>query len=296
MRYTPDRAAVDGLDLEVWRGECFGLLGPNGAGKTTTVEILEGLRTPTSGAVEVLGRRWGADTTALRARIGVALQETHMLPRMTVVEALTMFVSFYEDGPDVATLLAGSELTEHRNVRYENLSGGQKQRLAFACALSGDPDLLFLDEPTNGLDPQSRRQMWSLVERYKERGRTVVLTTHYMEEAEQLCDRVAIIDRGRVIACGTSAELIAEVGGGRIEFSMAPAPSDLTALSGLPSVREARWGSDQQILLNVDHLHVAVPALVEYVAREGSALTRLTTRHVSLEDVFIHHTGRALRD
>ena len=296
MRYTPDRAAVDGLNLEIWRGECFGLLGPNGAGKTTTVEILEGLRAPTSGAVEVLGRRWGADTAALRARIGVALQETHMLPRMTVVEALTMFVSFYEQGPDVSTLLAVSELTEHRNARYENLSGGQKQRLAFACALSGDPELLFLDEPTNGLDPQSRRQMWSLVERYKERGRTVVLTTHYMEEAEQLCDRVAIVDRGRVIACGTSAELIAEVGGGRIEFSMTPVPSDLAALTGLPSIREARCDNDQQILRSVDHLHIAVPALVEYIRRENAALTRITTRHASLEDVFLHHTGRALRD
>ena len=201
--------AVDGLSLEVRRGECFGLLGPNGAGKTTTVEILEGLLDPTGGEVEVLGQRWEVDPAALRQRLGITLQETHLPDRLTVAEVVELFRSFYRRGRDVEEVLALVSLAEKRRTWYEKLSGGQKQRLAVACALVSDPELLFLDEPTTGLDPQSRRQLWEVVLRAKAEGRTVMLTTHYMDEAERLCDRVAIIDRGKVIALGTPRELIA---------------------------------------------------------------------------------------
>jgi len=204
-RYPPDVLAVDGLDLEVPRGECFGLLGPNGAGKTTTVEILEGLTEPTAGEVEVLGARWAGESPELRARLGITLQETHLYERLTVEELVRLFRSFYPRGPDVDEVIALVELQEKRSARYDRLSGGQKQRLAVACALVGDPELLFLDEPTTGLDPQSRRQLWDVVLALKTRGRTVLLTTHYMDEAERLCDRVAIVDRGKVIAPGTPA-------------------------------------------------------------------------------------------
>ena len=217
-----DLVAVDGLDLEVRAGECFGLLGPNGAGKTTTVEILEGLNEPTAGSVEVLGMRWERDERALRQRLGVSLQETHLPDKLTVEENLRMFRSFYERGRPVDEVLEQVALQDKRTSWTERLSGGQKQRLAVACALVSDPELLFLDEPTTGLDPQSRRQLWDVVLGFKSRGRTVLLTTHYMDEAERLCDRVAIVDRGKVIALGTPAELIARLGGEHlVEFALA---------------------------------------------------------------------------
>src|SRR5581483_8988096 len=190
--------AVDELDLEVRAGECFGLLGPNGAGKTTTVEILEGLNEPTAGTVEVLGLRWDRDERALRQRLGVSLQETHLPDRLTVEENLRMFRSFYSKGQPIPEVLETVELQDKRSSWTERLSGGQKQRLAVACALVSDPELLFLDEPTTGLDPQSRRQLWDVILAFKARGRTVLLTTHYMDEAERLCDRVAVIDKGKV--------------------------------------------------------------------------------------------------
>jgi ABC-2 type transport system ATP-binding protein len=204
-----DVVAVDGLSLEVISGECFGLLGPNGAGKTTTIEICEGLTQPDSGDVEVLGMRWASDANALRQRLGIQLQETQLTEKLTVTEMLQLFRSFFERGPSPDAVIGLVQLEEKRNARVGGLSGGQKQRLALACALIGDPDLLFLDEPTTGLDPQARRQMWDLVERLKQAGRTIVLTTHYMEEAERLCDRVAIVDHGKMIALGTPQELIA---------------------------------------------------------------------------------------
>lgn len=208
-----DVVAVDGLDLEVRTGECFGLLGPNGAGKTTTVEILEGLLTPDGGEVTVLGCRWGAgDDAALRQRLGIQLQETQLNDRLTVVEIVRLFRSFYHRGPTVDEVIGLVELDAKRDARVGKLSGGQKQRLAVACALVNEPDLLFLDEPTTGLDPQSRRQLWALLGRYRARGGTIVLTTHYLDEAEALCDRVAIIDHGRVIALGAPAHLKASLG------------------------------------------------------------------------------------
>ena len=202
-----DVVAVDGLDLQVEAGECFGLLGPNGAGKTTTIEICEGLLPADSGSVEVLGRRWDSNAKELRELLGIQLQDTQLTEKLTVDETLTLFQSFYRQPRDVGEVIDQVELGEKRFSRVGTLSGGQKQRLAVACALVGDPQLLFLDEPTTGLDPQSRRQLWDLISKFQAEGRTIVLTTHYMEEAERLCDRVAIVDHGHVIALGSPREL-----------------------------------------------------------------------------------------
>jgi ABC-2 type transport system ATP-binding protein len=206
-----DVVAVDGLNLEVYAGECFGLLGPNGAGKTTTIEICEGLLTADSGSVEVLGRRWETDADNLRELLGIQLQETQLSEKLTVDETLTLFQSFYRDARDVGDVIEQVELGEKRYSRVGGLSGGQKQRLAVACALVGNPQLLFLDEPTTGLDPVSRRGLWDLIAKFQAEGKTIVLTTHYMEEAERLCDRVAIVDHGHVIALGAPQELIESV-------------------------------------------------------------------------------------
>src|SRR5918993_994542 len=230
--------AVAGLDLEVWRGECLGMLGPNGAGKTTTVEIFEGLRIPDSGLVEVLGEPWRGNGLGLRARLGIQLQETKFSDKLRVSEVVILFRSFYPRGLDVADVLALVGLEEKAAAHVRTLSGGQKQRLSLACALVGDPELLFLDEPTTGLDPQSRRQTWEIVEGLKARGRTVLITTHYMEEAARLCDRVAVVDHGKVIALGTPRELIASLGAEHvIEFTVSDdAALEDASLAALPSV------------------------------------------------------------
>lgn len=207
-----DVVAVDGLDLEMMAGECFGLLGPNGAGKTTTIEICEGLLERDSGQLEVLGMTWEKNADVLREKLGISLQDTQLSEKLTVAETLRLFRSFYDLGRSVEDVIDAVELGEKTNARVGTLSGGQKQRLAIACALVGNPDLLFLDEPTTGLDPQSRRQLWSLIESFKASGRSILLTTHYMDEAEKLCDRVAIVDHGHVIALGTPAELISSIG------------------------------------------------------------------------------------
>ncbi len=294
-RYPPDVLAVDGLDLDVPRGECFGLLGPNGAGKTTTVEILEGLTAPTAGDVEVLGERWTRGAP-LRARLGITLQETHLYERLTVEELVRLFRSFHPRGRSVDEVIALVELREKRGARYDRLSGGQKQRLAVACALVGEPELLFLDEPTTGLDPQSRRQLWDVVLAMKARGRTVLLTTHYMDEAERLCDRVAIVDRGKVIALGTPRELIARVVGQEVvEFQAAADGVDEAALRALPGVQAARRAGAGWAL-TVERTHVAIPALLAALDARGVALDALSTHRASLEDVFVTLTGRNLRD
>src|SRR5438067_353048 len=199
--------AVRGLNLEINPGECFGLLGPNGAGKTTTIEILEGLLAPTSGEVEVLGQTWGRDDHRLRQRLGISLQETRLAEKLTVLETLRLFRSFYERGLPAEKVLDQIGLQEKAKSYVGKLSGGQRQRLAVACALVGDPELLFLDEPTVGLDPHARRQLWEILRGFRAEGRTILLTTHYMDEAERLCDRVAIVDHGKVIALGTPNEL-----------------------------------------------------------------------------------------
>jgi ABC-2 type transport system ATP-binding protein len=287
--------ALDGLDLEVHVGECFGLLGPNGAGKTTTVEILEGLLEPTAGEVRILGQSWKTDERSLRQRLGISLQETHLSDRITVRETLRMFRSFYERGRSIDETLSLVALEEKRDAFYETLSGGQKQRLAVACALIGSPDLIVLDEPTTGLDPQSRRMLWDVIVRFKDEGGSVLLTTHYMDEAQRLCDRVGIVDHGKMIALGTPAELIASVGGEEmIEFEASPAPA-MTALEALAGVQRARPVSGR-LQLAADNLHETLPALLSLLREGGATLTYLATHRATLEDVFVVLTGRQLRD
>ena len=295
-RYDGGVVAVDGLDLDVHAGECFGLLGPNGAGKTTTVEILEGLLQPTEGRVEILGLTWASHERALRERIGVSLQETHLFERLSVVEIVTLFRSFFAKGRDPDDVLRVVSLEEKKNAWYEKLSGGQKQRLAVACALVGDPELVFLDEPTTGLDPQSRLQLWDVIESFKRSGRAVLLTTHYMDEAELLCDRVGIIDHGKAIALGSPRELIASLGGQEvIEVTLSRGALDQDGVAALAGVRGVRRVADG-FALAVDPLHVALPALIDHLRASGLSLERLATRHATLEDVFVAHTGRGLRD
>jgi ABC-2 type transport system ATP-binding protein len=289
--------AVDGLDLDIVAGECFGLLGPNGAGKTTTVEIFEGLLDATSGDVTVLGMRWATHEKALRERLGVSLQQTHLPERLTVHELLTLFRSFFASGRSPADVLRDVALDEKKDTWFDKLSGGQKQRLAVACALVGNPDLLFLDEPTTGLDPQSRLQLWDVIERFKRDGRTVLLTTHYMDEAEKLCDRVGVIDHGKLIALGSPRELIASLGGKEvIEVALEQGTLDLDAVSRLPGVHGVRHIPGDTFVLSADPLHVALPAVIDHVRAAGHTLGRLATRHATLEDVFVSLTGRGLRD
>src|SRR5437764_4839593 len=274
-----DVVAVDGLDLTVASGECFGLLGPNGAGKTTTIEICEGLTEPDEGTVEVLGRRWDSDDRGLRQRLGIQLQETQLGEKLTVEETVRLFRTFYSRGRTVTDVIGLVQLEEKRDARVGKLSGGQKQRLALACSVVGDPDLLFLDEPTTGLDPQSRRQVWDLITDFKATGRTILLTTHYMDEAEILCDRVAIVDHGKVIALGTPLELIASLGAEHVvEFALAPESpnldeAELRTLEGVRAVRRVAGNYEMQ----VDALHRAVPALLSMLADRRLDMAQLTT-------------------
>ncbi|XXT15984.1 ABC transporter ATP-binding protein [Sorangium sp. So ce429] len=288
-----DVVAVNGLDLEVRRGECFGLLGPNGAGKTTTVEILEGLTRPDAGEVEVLGERWVGDGIALRARLGIQLQETRFPDKLRVGEVIALFRSFYPRGLDPAEALRRVSLQEKAGAFVRGLSGGQKQRLSLACALAGDPEVLFLDEPSTGLDPASRREIWGVVEDLKVRGRTILLTTHYMEEAARLCDRVAIVDRGRVLSLGTPAALVASLGAEHVvEIDVS---RDITAeeLQALPEVEAVRAGQGT-LRLTVRDVARALPPLLALCAARGVEVRRLTTHHASLEDVFMALAGRKL--
>lgn len=292
-----DVVAVDGLDLEIHAGECFGLLGPNGAGKTTTIEICEGLNTPDAGEVLVLGRRWGQNDRALRELLGISLQETQFSEKLTVGETIQLFHSFYRQGAAPDDVIAMVQLQEKSGSRVGQLSGGQKQRLALACALVGDPELLFLDEPTTGLDPQSRRQLWELIEAFKSDGRSILLTTHYMDEAERLCDRVAIVDHGRVIAMGTPRELIARLQGEHVlEFALA---GDQTLDADLLRQIDGVCAADRRdgtYRLQVEELHRAMPPLLSELRRQGAQLAELRTHSATLEDVFVSLTGRMLRD
>jgi ABC-2 type transport system ATP-binding protein len=294
-RYA-DVTAVDGLDLEVRTTECFGLLGPNGAGKTTTVEILEGLTKPDGGSVEILGQRWGqGNDHALRERIGVQLQETQLADKLTVEETVRLFRSFYTRGREVESVISAVSLEEKRGAMVGKLSGGQKQRLAVACGLVSDPDLLFLDEPTTGLDPQARLNLWDIIEKFKAAGGTILLTTHYMEEAARLCDRVAIMDHGRVISLGTPRELIESLGADQVVEFTVIGDLDCSGLAGLAGVRSMRQ-RDGHYSLTVSDTGAALPALLSDLGRQGVALDTLTTHQATLEDVFVNLTGRMLRD
>jgi len=296
-----DVVAVDGLDLEVARGECFGLLGPNGAGKTTTIEICEGLTEPDSGTVELLGLNWRTGANELRQRIGIQLQETQFPDKLTVEETIRLFRSFFHKGISVEESIKTAQLEEKRTSRVGGLSGGQKQRLAMACALVGDPEMLFLDEPTTGLDPQARRHLWDLVDELKQAGRTIILTTHYMDEAERLCDRVAIMDHGKIIALGTPPQLIASIGGEHIvEFAVTSHGTEenqidtapLISIQGIQSHR-VDAGLHQ---LSVSELHTAVPLIFAALRAQGLHLSEFRTHSATLEDVFVGLTGRNLRD
>ena len=290
----PPVEAVRGIDFEVNVGQCYGVLGPNGAGKTTTIEILEGLLTPTSGTAEVLGMSWAKDAVAIRERIGVSLQETRLSDRLTVMETMNLFRSFYTSGIEPAEAIARVSLQEKSKTWITKLSGGQKQRIAVATALVGDPELIFLDEPTTGLDPTSRRELWEIIENFKSEGKTVLLTTHYMEEAERLCDRVAIFDAGKIIAEGSPAELIKSVGAEHvIEFSIDREHGDFdeAMIKSIPTVENVDQ-SDSGIRLTVGQPHVVLPQLISGLAEKGISLASLTTRHASLEDVFVNLTGR----
>ena len=299
LKKTYDRKveAVRGLDLAIQAGECFGLLGPNGAGKTTTIEILEGLLTPTSGEVEILGMTWQAHEQELREWLGVSLQETRLSEKLTVRETLQLFASFYHQPNSVPAILEELSLGEKADALVGKLSGGQKQRLAVATALVGNPKILFLDEPTTGLDPQSRRQLWDIIRQFQQRRGTVLLTTHYMDEAERLCDRLAIIDHGQIIAAGTPSELIARLSGHHVvEFALDAVNDDADGLwSHLPGVQSVR-SEDGRFFLQVEEPHQTIPALLSVVQQKGARLVHLTTRQASLEDVFVQLTGRHLRE
>jgi ABC-2 type transport system ATP-binding protein len=290
--------AVRGLDLDIQVGECFGLLGPNGAGKTTTIEILEGLLQPTSGDVTIFGLTWEKNERELREWLGISLQETRLSEKLTVRETIELFASFYKQPRNADEILEQLSLSEKAHTWVGKLSGGQRQRLAVATALVARPRILFLDEPTTGLDPQSRRQLWDIIRGFQQSGGTVLLTTHYMDEAERLCDRLAIVDHGVIIAEGTPSELIDRLGGHHVvEFAVSGKSNgqglDLwRSLAGVESVR----ADDGLISLNVRQPHLTIPALLEAVENAGSELLHLTTRQASLEDVFVRLTGRHLRE
>ncbi len=291
--------AVRGLSLEIQAGECFGLLGPNGAGKTTTIEILEGLLAPTSGDVSIFGRTWRDNEREMREWLGISLQETRLSEKLTVRETIELFASFYRQPRSSNEVLAQLELTEKSESWVGKLSGGQRQRLAVATALVCNPKILFLDEPTTGLDPQSRRQLWEIIREFQRNGGTVLLTTHYMDEAERLCDRLAIVDHGQIIAEGSPADLIERLGGHHVvEFSVSANGASAAkietwgTLPGVDSVRE----DDGMVALNVKQPHLTIPALLEAIERQGNKLQHLNTRQASLEDVFVRLTGRHLRD
>jgi ABC-2 type transport system ATP-binding protein len=288
--------AVRGLSLEIEAGQCFGLLGPNGAGKTTTIEILEGLLEPTSGEVSILGHSWRENARELREWLGISLQETRLSEKLSVRETVELFASFYREPRSVDDVLEELQLTEKADAWVGKLSGGQRQRLAVATALVSNPKILFLDEPTTGLDPQSRRQLWDIIRGFQRGGGTVLLTTHYMDEAERLCDELAIVDHGQIIAEGSPGELIERLGGHHVvEFAVGGDGSTLEAWRGLPGVESARE-EDGMVALSVKEPHLTIPALLEEVGRQGLALQHLTTRQASLEDVFVRLTGRHLRE
>lgn len=287
--------AIRDISFEIREGEVFGLLGPNGAGKTSTIEILEGLRQPDAGTVRVCGLEPARESQQLKQRIGAQLQNTILPDKITVEEALRLFASFYERTIAVDDLMERFGLGEKRRAYYETLSGGQKQRLALALALVNTPELVLLDEPTAGLDAMVRRDIYALIEQLRAEHRTVLLTTHYIEEAERLCDRVAIVDHGRIVALGTPRELVRKSGeGARIEIRLEK-PASAGRLRGLDAVLECAE-RDGAYFLRVDPVAKAVVALVHMIETEGNTLVDLHITRPSLEDVFVEMTGRSIED
>ena len=293
-KYYGKTKAVDGISFSVRAGEVFGMLGPNGAGKSTTIEMVEGLRVPDSGSVSVLGLRQPKAARSIKRRIGIQLQTTSLYPRLTVTEILDLFRTFYDGQQTVPTadLIRMVDLGEKSDTRSKQLSGGQKQRLSVALALVNDPEILFLDEPTTGMDPQARRKLWDVIEHLKARGKTILLTTHYMEEAEQLCDRVAIVDHGHIIELGAPAELVSryfhEIA---IQFQASGTPDEFAALPGASHAT----AEDGTVTVYSADVPRTMTALLERESN-GHGLNNLNVHSATLEDVFLKLTGRALRD
>jgi ABC-2 type transport system ATP-binding protein len=287
--------AVDGVSFGVARGEIFGLLGPNGAGKTTTMEMIEGLHPPDSGELRVLGLDVRRSVTAIKRRIGVQLQTAALYPQLTVRELLQLFGSFYDRSLPVDQLIADFELEEKRDAQTKTLSGGQRQRLSVALALVNDPEVVFLDEPTTGLDPAARQKLWTVVRRFQAEGRTILLTTHYLEEAEALCDRVGIMDHGRILDIGTVDELIGRRFHERaVRFRRIDTLGD-AALGALAGVSRVVHEEDEDVLYTSD-VPGTIGDLLAATERAGTEPQNLRIRRASLEDVFLELTGRALRD
>ena len=289
-----DLTAVDGIDLRALPGQCLGLLGPNGAGKTTTIEILEGLMPADAGEVRILGLTWKDSGRALRRRIGVQLQETQMPDKLTVQEILEMFRCFHREGREIDDVLDLVALREKRRARTSNLSGGQRQRLALGVALVGAPEILFLDEPTTGLDPQARRRVWEIVEDFKGQGGTVLLTTHYMDEAERLSDDLLIIDHGKAIAAGSPAAIIASLEAESI-VSFEAGSVEIGRFSALPGVVQSRIDAGR-VELSARSTDELIQPLLEVMRGLGVEVADLRIHRPTLEDVFVHLTGRHLRD
>ncbi len=294
--YGPIKAVND-ISFQVKPGETFGMLGPNGAGKTTTVEIIEGLRSADSGRVSVLGLDIAKVPARIKQRIGIQLQAPSLLPLVTVQEILDLFAGFYEHSLPVDDVLELLALKDSRKVLVKNLSGGQQQRLSVAMALINDPDIAFLDEPTTGLDPQARRGLWSVIEDMRSRGKTIFLTTHYMEEAERLCDRVAIIDHGQIIAMGSPRELINNYfKESAIQFELEPAPPEII-LQSFPGATQVMVKNNEVIVYS-ENIPMTMSAIMKYAEKVDltGQLKNLYVREATLEDVFLKLTGRKIRE
>ncbi len=294
-----EKTAVAGIELDVPAGICFGLLGPNGAGKTTTVEMLEGLHPPTSGTIRLFGSEWGKGRDQeLRERIGVQLQDTQLADKLTVSEVIRLFRSFYEKGRSVDELLGAVNLVPEKDQRFHTLSGGQKQRVALATALAGNPDLLFRDEPTTGLDPRARQDLWRVVEAFREGGGTIVLTTHYMDEAAVLCDDIAVIDLGKIIARGSPRALIDSLGDVQfVEFEVASGTPDerIRGLADSPAVQRFEQVRGRY-RLTIAREHAAHARVVSDLEAASIVPVGLSTHQATLDDVFLHLTGKELKD